>query len=154
MRSNASASSEASTSDRHSLLDWVTELAEVRSFGVLRQPTRMTAIVGTGVHSETPTFLTNIHKIDNEKDARADIARLNGVPKLFDQLIVNLKAREEHGVIPPKFVFPLVLEACANVTKGQPFEDSGIRPPSVPRSCPDQRGRSARCPGGTCGHVG
>jgi uncharacterized protein (DUF885 family) len=46
------------------------------------------------------------------------------VSKLFDQLIVNLKAREEHGVIPPRFVFPLVLEACANVTKGQPFEDS------------------------------
>lgn len=78
-----------------------------------------------GVHSEIPTFLINIHKIDNEKDARAYIARLNGIPKLFDQLIVNLKAREEHGVIPPKFVFPLVLEACANVTKGQPYEESG-----------------------------
>ena len=45
-----------------------------------------------GVHSETPTFLINIHKIDTEKDAQAYIARLNGVPKLFDQLIVNLKS--------------------------------------------------------------
>jgi len=27
---------------------------------------------------------------------------LNGLPQLFDQLIVNLKEREEHGVIPPK----------------------------------------------------
>src|SRR5436190_7303894 len=78
-----------------------------------------------GVHSETPTFLINIHKVDTEKDAEAYIARLNGIPKLFDQLIVNLKAREEHGVIPPKFVFPLVLEACVNVTKGQPFEETG-----------------------------
>src|ERR1041384_5078224 len=82
-----------------------------------------------GVHSETPTFLINIHKIDNEKDAQAYIARLNGIAKLFDQLIVNLKAREEHGVIPPKFVFPLVLEACANVTKGQPFDESGPNSP-------------------------
>jgi uncharacterized protein (DUF885 family) len=82
-----------------------------------------------GVHSETPTFLINIHKVDTEKDAQAYIARLNGVPKLFDQLIANLKAREEHGVIPPKFVFPLVLEACANVTKGQPFETSGPNSP-------------------------
>ena len=49
-----------------------------------------------GVHSETPTFLINIHKIDNEKDAQAYVARLNGVTKLFDQLLVNLKAREEH----------------------------------------------------------
>src|SRR5438270_7954522 len=82
-----------------------------------------------GLHSETPTFLINIHKIDNEKDAQAYIARLNGVAKLFDQLIVNLKEREEHGVIPPRFVFPLVLEACANVTKGQPFEESGRHSP-------------------------
>src|ERR1700704_2141193 len=49
-----------------------------------------------GVHSEVPTFLINIHKIDNQKDAQAYVARLNGVPKLFDQLIVNLKARENH----------------------------------------------------------
>jgi len=82
-----------------------------------------------GAHSEIPTFLINIHKIDSEKDAQAYIARLNGVPKMFDQLIVNLKAREEHGVIPPKFVFPLVLEACANVTKGQPFEEVGPNSP-------------------------
>ena len=78
-----------------------------------------------GAHSEIPTFLINIHKIDNEKDAQAYIARLNGIPKLFDQLIANLKAREEHGVIPPKFVFPLVLEASQKVIKGQPFEESG-----------------------------
>lgn len=82
-----------------------------------------------GVHSETPTFLINIHKIGNEKDAKAYIARLNGFTKLFDQLILNLKAREEHGVISPKFVFPLVLEACANITKGQPFEESGPNSP-------------------------
>src|SRR5205814_2079274 len=51
------------------------------------------------------------------------------ISKLFGQLIVNLKAREDHGVIPPKFVFPLVLEACANVTKGQPFEETGPNSP-------------------------
>src|SRR5256714_5732975 len=82
-----------------------------------------------GAHSEIPTFLINIHKIDNQKDAQAYIARLNGITKLFDQLIVNLKEREEHGVIPPKFVFPLVLEACQKVIKGQPFEESGPASP-------------------------
>src|SRR3984893_3277397 len=81
-----------------------------------------------GAHSEIPTFLINIHKIDNQKDAQAYIARLNGITKLFDQLLVNVKEREEHGVIPPKFVFPLVLEACHKVIKGQPFEETG--PPS------------------------
>src|SRR5256714_9519262 len=34
-----------------------------------------------GAHSEIPTFLINIHKIDNQKDAQAYIARLNGITK-------------------------------------------------------------------------
>src|SRR5438552_18713535 len=38
-----------------------------------------------GVHAQIPTFLINVHKVDNEKDARAYIARLNAIPKLFDQ---------------------------------------------------------------------
>jgi uncharacterized protein (DUF885 family) len=37
-----------------------------------------------GVHAQIPTFLINIHKIDNVKDAEAYIARLNAIPKLFD----------------------------------------------------------------------
>jgi uncharacterized protein (DUF885 family) len=82
-----------------------------------------------GAHSETPTFLINIHKIDNVKDAEAYIARINGVPKLFDQLLVNLQTRADRGVIPPKFVFPLVLDASHKVIQGQPFETSGANSP-------------------------
>ena len=48
-----------------------------------------------GVHAQMPTFMINIHKIDDVKDAEAYIARLRAFPKLFDQLLVNLKAREE-----------------------------------------------------------
>src|SRR5437868_14137799 len=65
-----------------------------------------------GVHAQIPTFLINIHKVDNEKDARAYIARLNAIPKLFDQVIVNLRTCESKGVVEPTFVFPVVLEAC------------------------------------------
>jgi uncharacterized protein (DUF885 family) len=82
-----------------------------------------------GLHSGTPTFLINIHKIDNVKDAEAYIARINGVPKLFDQLIVNLQTRADRGVITPKFVFPLVLEASRKVIQGQPFDASGPNSP-------------------------
>jgi uncharacterized protein (DUF885 family) len=77
-----------------------------------------------GVHAQIPTFLINIHKIDDVKDAEAYIARLRGFPKLFDQLLVNLKVREEKGVVAPHFVFPLVLDACHKIIKGKPF-DSG-----------------------------
>jgi len=77
-----------------------------------------------GVHAQIPTFLINIHKIDDVKDAEAYIARLRGFSKLFDQLLVNLKVREEKGAVAPRFVFPLVLDACHKIIKGKPF-DSG-----------------------------
>jgi uncharacterized protein (DUF885 family) len=77
-----------------------------------------------GVHAQMPTFMINIHKIDDVKDAEAYIARLRAFPKLFDQLLVNLKVREEKGVVAPRFVFPLVLDACHKVIQGKPF-DSG-----------------------------
>src|SRR5207248_11058739 len=78
-----------------------------------------------GVHAQIPTFLINVHKVDSEKDARSYIARLNAIPKLFDQLIVNLRTCEGKGVVAPKFVFPLVLEACHKIIGGAPFDDSG-----------------------------
>jgi uncharacterized protein (DUF885 family) len=71
-----------------------------------------------------PHFLINIHKIDDVKDAEAYIARLRAFPKLFDQLLVNLKLREEKAVVAPQFVFPLVLDARHNIINGNPF-DSG-----------------------------
>ena len=75
-----------------------------------------------GWHSSTPTFLMNIHRVDNVQDAEAYIARLNAVDEQADQLIRNLQARAEKGIIPPKFVFPLVLDACRKVTQGRPFD--------------------------------
>ena len=77
-----------------------------------------------GVHAQMPTFMINIHKIDDVKDAEAYVARLRAFPKVFDQLLVNLKVREEKGVMAPRFVFPLVLDACHKIIKGKPF-DSG-----------------------------
>jgi uncharacterized protein (DUF885 family) len=82
-----------------------------------------------GVHAQIPTFLINVHKVDNEKDAQAYIARLNAIPKLFDQVIVNLRTCEGKGVVAPKFVFPLVLEACHKVIGGAPFDESGTDSP-------------------------
>jgi uncharacterized protein (DUF885 family) len=82
-----------------------------------------------GVHAQIPTFLINIHKIDNAKEAEAYIARLNAIPKLFDQLIVNLQAHDDKGVVAPRFVFPLVLDACQKVIQGKPFDSSANNSP-------------------------
>ncbi len=75
-----------------------------------------------GTHAEIPAFLINIHQITNKSDAEAYISRLNGVEELMDQLIVELKLREEKGIVPPKFVFPMVIGDSKNILKGSPFD--------------------------------
>ena len=76
-----------------------------------------------GRHSSVVSLLINQHRIDNVKDAQNYIARLNGVPKLFEQLIANIEARTAANIIPPKFVFPHVIRDGNNIIKGAPFDD-------------------------------
>jgi uncharacterized protein (DUF885 family) len=77
-----------------------------------------------GMHAEIPAFMINMHTISNSKEAEDYISRLNGIAPLFDQLLTNMKKREEMKIIPPKFVFPLVLDDCRNIISGAPFEKS------------------------------
>lgn len=77
-----------------------------------------------GMHTSAPAFLINFHTVDNVPDARAYIARLNGVAPAFDQLIANAREAQRRGVLPPKFVFPLLIEAAREVITGAPFEKS------------------------------
>lgn len=77
-----------------------------------------------GLQSQAPAFLINMHKIDNKEDAEAYISRLEGIYKLFVQLVENLKIREKNGILPPKFVFTKVLDDSKNVISGAPFDDS------------------------------
>uniref|UniRef100_A0A486XSP0 Lipoprotein n=1 Tax=Rheinheimera sp. BAL341 TaxID=1708203 RepID=A0A486XSP0_9GAMM len=82
-----------------------------------------------GTHSQVPSLLINQHRITDESDAKAYIARLNAVPTLFNQLQQQLQRRADAGIIAPKFVFPHVISASENVLKGAPFtegEDSTL----------------------------
>ncbi len=79
----------------------------------------------SGLHSEAPAFLINFHPIGNESDARAYLARLNGIGGVFDQLIEGARLRATKNIIPPRFVFPIVIESCREVLKGAPFDQSG-----------------------------
>jgi len=77
-----------------------------------------------GMHSGVPSFLINMHGVDNPRDATAYVKRLEGVGPRFDVLLDDLKAAEAKGVLPPKFVYPRVLDDCANILRGKPFDDS------------------------------
>lgn len=76
-----------------------------------------------GTHSWIPSFLIDIHTIQSEKEALDYIARINGVQKVIETLIDNLKIRELQSIIAPKFVFSLVLSDCENLLKGKPFDN-------------------------------
>jgi len=77
-----------------------------------------------GYHAEIPAFLINMHRIDSVADAEAYIERLNGIPKVMDQIVEGLIVREQNGIVPPKFVFEKVIEDSRNVIKGKPFTNS------------------------------
>ncbi|MGK0240120.1 MAG: hypothetical protein ACI92G_003604 [Candidatus Pelagisphaera sp.] len=78
-----------------------------------------------GRHTDIASFLINMHLVTDASDAEAYVSRLNGVEQVFEQLLENLKLRDELGVIPPKFVFPRAIESCRNIISGAPFDESG-----------------------------
>lgn len=80
-----------------------------------------------GMQAEIPAFLINSHQIKTVKDAEDYIARLHGLKALFEQLAVNLKERQEAGILPPKFVFGHVISDSKNLIKGAPFQHSATR---------------------------
>lgn len=77
-----------------------------------------------GMQAEIPAFLINMHQITDKSDAAAYISRLNGLKDLFAQVEVNLKERQEAGILPPKFVFNHIISDAKNIIKGQPFDTS------------------------------
>ncbi len=63
-----------------------------------------------GEQSSLPSLMENSHKLRDKSDAEAYITRLSLFDTKFDQLIENLKIREDKGIIPPKFVIERVLD--------------------------------------------
>ncbi len=76
-----------------------------------------------GAQSRMPAFLINIHSVKSKADAEAYVARLQGMGPQMDALIAEARARSEAGVMPPKWVYPYVLDDARNVIKGAPFDD-------------------------------
>jgi len=77
-----------------------------------------------GVHSNLPSFLMNMHRVDTEKDLQDYISRLNEFKRVFTEVGEQVKRSEKAGIIPPQFVFPYVFDTAGKVTQGAPFEKS------------------------------
>ncbi|MFK8030128.1 MAG: DUF885 family protein [Gammaproteobacteria bacterium] len=80
-----------------------------------------------GAQSSIPSFMINIHRVSELKDAEAYISRLNLVDESIDQVIENLRIREEKGITAPKFVYPYAINDIDLVLSNQPFDSSSTK---------------------------
>ena len=76
-----------------------------------------------GVQNQFPSFMANTHRLLTRKDCEYYLKRLDALPKKFDQLLDNLKVREEKQILPPRFVVEEVLKEMANFI-GKPLSDN------------------------------
>src|SRR5438874_13290207 len=58
--------------------------------------------------------MANTHRLLANRDCDYSLMRLNGVPRKIDQLLENLKAREERHILPPRFVVAEVLKEMSD----------------------------------------
>ena len=70
-----------------------------------------------GAQSDTPAFLINIHSVANKAQAEAYVSRILRAGPAMDQLIAISKERADKGVMPPKWVYPYVLNDIDNLLK-------------------------------------
>ncbi len=76
-----------------------------------------------GVQNQFPSFMANTHRLLTRKDCEYYLKRLDALPKKFDQLLDNLKVREEKQILPPRFVVEEVLKEMTDFI-GKPVSDN------------------------------
>lgn len=81
-----------------------------------------------GWEDSLPSFLINFHKVDDEADMRAYIARIGGASRAMDQVTMMAKSKAADGVRPPRFAYATAIGRAARVTTGQPFGDGPDSP--------------------------
>ncbi|MCG8440537.1 MAG: DUF885 domain-containing protein [Caulobacterales bacterium] len=77
----------------------------------------------TGPHTQAPSFLINIHRVETREDAEAYVARLNGLGDYLGQHLERFEANAAAGTLPPAWSFPIMIEAARNVISGAPFDE-------------------------------
>ena len=78
-----------------------------------------------GPHTSVPSFLINIHRVNDLADAEAYIGRLNNVGNWFDEVIEQLRIRRQKNFLLADWQYPKIIESSRNVITGAPFDDSG-----------------------------
>jgi uncharacterized protein (DUF885 family) len=78
----------------------------------------------SGIQSGLPSFMINMHRVSDEQDLQNYIKRLWEFQRVFSEVVNQLMRSEAQGVVPPRFVFPKVIDDSKNIISGRPFVKS------------------------------
>jgi uncharacterized protein (DUF885 family) len=76
----------------------------------------------SGIQSGLPDFLAQQHSVNSVRDAENYLERLALFPRVFGQVLEGLRAREQHGAIPPQFLVEKVLLEMGGFIAAEPRE--------------------------------
>lgn len=80
----------------------------------------------TGIHTQLPSMLINLHKVDSLEDMQAYVNRIQGTARAIDQLVDRAKSQASKDILPPRFALETVLKQSKAIVTGQPFQDSEV----------------------------
>ena len=83
-----------------------------------------------GDQSQLPTFLINIHQVDNLADMEAYIARIKAVAPYMTTALNNAKRTSALGITTPGFALDGVIQQSKAIISGAPFgaSEDGVAP--------------------------
>lgn len=81
-----------------------------------------------GPHTSLPQGLINFHRVDDEADLVAYVARLNELGRALRQTLERAQLAADEGVHAPRFAYDAVVQQSRAVITGSPFGGNGDSP--------------------------
>ncbi len=75
-----------------------------------------------GPHTQAASNLINIHTVSDLADAQAYIGRLNNIGPWFDQVIEQMRIRQEKNLLLADWQYPQMIQASKNIISGAPYD--------------------------------
>jgi uncharacterized protein (DUF885 family) len=95
--------------------------------GARFKPWEMPVNQGSGVHIDMPQ-LVSILSFETVKDYEDYIARLNALPRLFDQNIEQMRKGMAAGLMPPKILLEMVVKQSNTIATTPPDQNPFMHP--------------------------
>jgi uncharacterized protein (DUF885 family) len=78
-----------------------------------------------GPHTQAASNLINIHTVSDLADAKAYIGRLNNIGPWFDEVIEQIRIRQEKNLLLADWQYPKIIQASNNIISGAPYDAEG-----------------------------